>query len=65
MQTRTFSALDIAEKAQKAGGELRYEHKQIISGLNWAYLEKRSISMKSDLIVLGWMVRLMLIHLSH
>jgi len=66
MQTRTFQVeLDIAEKAEKAGGELYHEHKQLITDLTWEYLEDRSIIMKSDLIDLGWMVRLMFIYLSH
>lgn len=33
-------AVDIAEKAKKAGGELFYEHKQLISRLNGRYVEE-------------------------
>jgi len=59
----TFSALDIAEKAKMAAGELFYEHKQLISGLNGRYVEECVISMKQDLIELASMVRLTFIHL--
>jgi len=59
----TFTALDIIEKAKKAGGELFYEHKQLISGLNGIYVEECVTSMKQDLIELASMVRLTFIHL--
>jgi hypothetical protein len=66
MQPRvTFQVeLDIAEKAEKAGAEFYHEHKQFIIGLTWEHLEERSIIMKSNLIALAELVRLMFIHLS-
>ena len=59
----TFTVLDIAEKATKAGGELCHEHKQLISGLNGQYLYDRARCTKEDLIDLTGKVRLTLIYL--
>jgi hypothetical protein len=55
---RTFSPLDIAEKAKKAGGELCHEHKQLISGLHGQYLYDRARCTKKDLFDLTGKVRL-------
>jgi len=54
---QTFSTLDIAQKAKKAGGELCHEHRQLISGLNGEHLLKHAISMKRDLTELAGNVR--------
>ena len=53
---QTFSALDIAEKGEMAGGDLCHEHKQLISGLNGGDLYDLAIHMKENTFELARMV---------